>query len=294
VEVGDIKHALESWLKVKVSVPQRGLKKQMVDMAVANARVALDEKFRLLERDENRTVKAAEGLGKWLGLGAVGRIEAFDNSNLQGANAVSAMVVFTNGKPDRKQYRKYKIRTVQGPDDYETMREVIRRRYERVLKEQLPLPDLIIVDGGKGQMSAALDVLENELGLYIPVCGLKKDDKHKTAQLLIGDPPEVVPLPRDSQEFYLLQRIQDEVHRFVITFHRETRSKSMIASKLDAIPGIGEKRRKLLLRHFGSVKKIREAQVEDFRAISIGEKLAKEILAALNDQPEHSEEEQTP
>lgn len=178
--------ALQEWLNVKVPA-QRGLKKQMVGMACQNSRVALDEKFRLIERDEERTSGAALSLGQSLGLESLSRIEAFDNSNIQGTNPVSAMVVFIDGKPARKEYRKYKVRTVQGPDDYETMREVIRRRYERVLKEDLPQPDLIVVDGGKGQISSAIDILQNELGLYIPVCGLVKDDKHKTAQLLIGD-----------------------------------------------------------------------------------------------------------
>lgn len=276
--------ALQEWLGVKVHVPQRGLKKQMVGMASDNAKVSLDEKFRLIERDEERTSVAAANLGEVIGLQSLNRIEAFDNSNIQGANPVSAMVVFTNGKPDKKEYRKYKIRTVQGPDDYDTMREVIRRRYERVLKENLPLPDLIVVDGGKGQISAAIDVLENELGLFVPVCGLVKDAKHKTAQLMVGDPPEPVSLPRDSQEFYLLQRIQDEVHRFAISFHREQRGKSMVTSKLDSIPGIGEKRRKMLLKHFGSVKKIKEASVEDFKPLSIGEKLATDILNALREE----------
>ncbi|MEK4060542.1 MULTISPECIES: excinuclease ABC subunit UvrC [unclassified Paenibacillus] len=276
--------ALQEWLNVKVLVPQRGLKKQMVGMACQNSRVALDEKFRLIERDEERTSGAALSLGQSLGLESLSRIEAFDNSNIQGTNPVSAMVVFIDGKPARKEYRKYKVRTVQGPDDYETMREVIRRRYERVLKEDLPQPDLIVVDGGKGQISSAIDILQNELGLYIPVCGLVKDDKHKTAQLLIGDSAEPVPLARDSQEFYLLQRIQDEVHRFAITFHREQRGKSMVTSKLDSIPGIGDKRRKLLLKHFGSLKKIKEASIEDFRPLSIGEKLAGQILEALKDE----------
>ncbi|WP_029192170.1 excinuclease ABC subunit UvrC [Paenibacillus harenae] len=277
--------SLHSWLKVKVLMPQRGRKSEVVTMATDNAKVMLEEKFRLIERDEERSVKASESLAGWLGLEEVRRIEAFDNSNIQGTNPVSAMVVFTDGKPDRKEYRKFKVKTVQGPDDYDTMREVIRRRYERVLKENLTPPDLIVVDGGKGQISAALDVLENELGLFIPVCGLVKDAKHKTAQLMTGDPAEIVPLPRDSQEFYLLQRIQDEVHRFAITFHREQRGKSMVESKLDSIPGIGEKRRKLLLKHFGSVKKIREASVEDFRPLSIGEKLASQIIAALKEEP---------
>lgn len=278
--------SLQEWLGIKVYVPQRGLKRQMVTMGIENARVALNEKFRLIERNEERTSKASESLGNWIGLSSLRRIEAFDNSNIQGANPVSAMVVFTDGKPDKKEYRKYKVRTVQGPDDYETMREVIRRRYERVLKENLPLPDLVIVDGGKGQISAAVDILENELGLFVPVGGLVKDTKHKTSQLMIGEPPEPITLPRDSQEFYLLQRIQEEVHRFAISFHREQRGKSMVTSRLDSIPGIGEKRRKALLKHFGSLKKIKEASIEDFRPLSIGDKLARQIIAALRDEEE--------
>ncbi|WP_309137898.1 excinuclease ABC subunit UvrC [Paenibacillus sp. SC116] len=276
--------ALQQWLNVKVRLPQRGLKKQMVRMAIDNARVTLEEKFKLLERDEERTSRAAERLGEALGIGNAQRIEAFDNSNIQGANPVSAMVCFIDGKPAKKEYRKFKVRTVVGPDDYETMREVIRRRYERVLKEGLELPDLIIVDGGKGQMSVALDVLENELGLDVPVCGLVKDEKHKTAQLLTGFPPVPVSLARDSQEFYLLHRIQEEVHRFAITFHRESRAKSMVTSTLDSIPGIGEKRRKMLLKHFGSLKKIREASVEEFRQVGIGDKLARTILSSLREE----------
>lgn len=276
--------ALQQWLGVKVLIPRRGLKKQMTTMAQDNARVSLDEKFRLIERDEERTSKAAGNLGQAIGLESLERIEAFDNSNIQGTNPVSAMVVFIDGKPARKEYRKYKVRTVEGSDDYGTMREVIRRRYERVVKENLPMPDLIVVDGGKGQISAATDVLENELGLFIPVCGLVKDSKHRTSQLMVGDPAEPVNLARDSQEFYLLQRIQDEVHRFAITFHREQRGKSMITSQLDSIPGIGDKRRKLLLKHFGSLKKIREASVDDFRQLGIGDKLAKQILEALKEE----------
>ncbi|OAB39038.1 excinuclease ABC subunit C [Paenibacillus macquariensis subsp. defensor] len=276
--------ALQEWLGIKVYVPQRGLKKQMVGMATENASVSLNEKFRLIERDEERTSIAAANLGEAIGIHSLHRIEAFDNSNIQGTNPVSAMIVFIDGKPDKKEYRKYKIRTVVGADDYSTMREVIRRRYERVLKENLEMPDLIVVDGGKGQIAAAMDVLENELGLFIPVCGLVKDIKHKTSQLMIGEPAEVITLPRDSQEFYLLQRIQDEVHRFAITFHRELRGKSMVTSQLDAIPGVGEKRRKLMLKHFGSLKKIREACVEDFRPLSIGEKLASQIIAALQEE----------
>lgn len=284
IDAGGGAASLQEWLGIKVLVPQRGTKRQLVAMAEENAKVSLDEKFRLIERDEERTSKAAANLGQYIGIESLHRIEAFDNSNIQGTNPVSAMVVFIDGKPDKKEYRKYKIRSVQGPDDYDTMREVVRRRYERVLKENLELPDLIVVDGGKGQISAAIDVLQNELGLFIPVCGLVKDVKHRTAQLMVGDPPEPISLPRDSQEFYLLQRIQDEVHRFAITFHREQRGKSMVASKLDAIPGIGEKRRKLLLKHFGSLKKIKEARIEDFRPLSIGDKLAGQIIAALQEE----------
>lgn len=272
---------LAQWLHVKVLTPKRGKKRELVGMASENARIALQEKFALMSKDEARTIQAVHNLGHILGIGVPYRIEAFDNSNIQGTEPVSAMVVFTNGRPDKKEYRKFKIKSVEGPDDYGSMREVIRRRYTRLLKENQPLPDLIVIDGGKGQISAAMDVLENELGLYIPVCGLAKDDKHKTAELLFGDPPEPVDLKRDSNEFYLLQRIQDEVHRFAITFHRQARGKTMLSSQLDEIPGIGEKRRKLLFKHFGSLAKMREASVEDFRQIGIGDKLAREIIQKL-------------
>jgi excinuclease ABC subunit C len=288
LEETEIKTSIESWLHVKVGFPKRSIKKQMVLMAQENASMALVEKFRLLEKDEAKSKVAVINLARWLGTGKADRIEAFDNSNIQGVHPVSAMIVFVHGKPEKKSYRKYKIKTVQGANDYETMREVIRRRYERVLQENLLLPDLIMVDGGKGQISAATDVLENELGLYIPVCGLVKDAKHQTAKLMIGEPVETVDLPRDSQEFYLLQRIQEEVHRFAISFHREIRSKSMVTSTLDAIPGIGEKRRKLLLKHFGSLKKIKEAKFEDFRPLGIGDQLARNIVHFLQDETKNS------
>lgn len=274
---------LAEWLGVKVHAPKRGKKRELVQMASENARIALQEKFALMSKDDARTIQAVHNLGHILGISAPHRIEAFDNSNIQGAEPVSAMVVFTNGRPDKKEYRKFKIKTVEGPDDYGSMREVIRRRYTRLLKDNLEMPDLIVIDGGKGQISAAMDVLENELGLYIPVCGLAKDDKHRTAELLYGDPPAAVELRRDSYEFYLLQRIQDEVHRFAITFHRQSRSKTMLSSQLDEIPGIGEKRRKLLFTHFGSLKKMREASVEDFRQLGIGDKLARQIIAHLRE-----------
>jgi excinuclease ABC subunit C len=266
----------------KLLIPQRGSKRKLVEMATENAKVALTERLRLMERDETKTTLALTQLADALGLELPKRIEAFDNSNIQGADPVSAMVVFIDGKPAKQEYRKYKIRTVTGADDYETMREVVRRRYTRVLKENLPLPDLILIDGGKGQLSAALDVLENELGLVIPVGGMTKDDKHQTSNLVMEDSPYGVPLKRGTDGFYLLQRIQDEVHRFAISFHRQTRSKTFFQSALDDIPGVGDKRKQQLFRHFGSVEKMREASVEDYRKAGIGDKLAETILDHLN------------
>jgi excinuclease ABC subunit C len=272
---------VEKFLEVPVIQPKRGKKKELVDLAGQNATIALQEKFHLIERDEERTIKAVENLGIKAGIPTPHRIEAFDNSNIQGTNPVSAMIVFIDGKAEKKEYRKYKIKTVQGPDDYESMREVVRRRYSRVLKEGLPLPDLIIIDGGKGHLAAASDVLENELGLAIPIAGLVKDDKHRTSHLIIGDPPEPILLERNSQEFYLLQRIQDEVHRFAITFHRQLHGKSAIQSVLDDIPGIGEKRRKMLLKYFGSVKKLREASIEQIIEAGIPRAVGELIIDRL-------------
>jgi excinuclease ABC subunit C len=273
----------EQLLEVKVLQPQRGQKKDLVKLAIKNAKIALNEKFSLIEKDEERTIKAVENLGEILGIYTPHRIETFDNSNIQGADPVSAMVVFTDGKADKREYRKYKIKTVKGPDDYESMREVVRRRYSRALKDNLPLPDLIIIDGGKGHIEAVRDVLENELGLDIPLSGLAKDDKHRTSQLLYGNPLEIVPLARNSQEFYLLQRIQDEVHRFAITFHRQLHGKSAFQSILDDIPGVGEKRKKLLLKHFGSVKKMKEANIEEFTSLGIPGNTAIELINKLKD-----------
>ncbi|AZQ46053.1 excinuclease ABC subunit C [Bacillus sp. GX] len=272
---------VERFLEVEATQPKRGKKKDLVELANKNAKIALEEKFYLIERDEERTIKAVENLGKQLGIETPYRIEAFDNSNIQGTNPVSAMIAFIDGKPAKKEYRKYKIKTVQGPDDYESMREVVRRRYTRALKESLPLPDLIIIDGGKGHLAAVSDVLENELGLYIPMAGLVKDDKHKTSHLIIGDPPEPVMLERNSQEFYLLQRIQDEVHRFAITFHRQLHGKSVIQSALDDIPGIGDKRKKILLKHFGSLKKMKEASVTEFVEAGMPKNVAETIYTYL-------------
>lgn len=271
----------EALLQVKVLKPQRGQKKDLVRLASKNARMALTEKFSLIERDEERTIKAIENLGTQMGIYTPHRIESFDNSNIQGTDPVSAMIVFIDGKPEKREYRKYKIKSVKGPDDYESMREVVRRRYTRVLKEGLPLPDLIIIDGGKGHIESVRDVLENELGLDIPLAGLAKDDKHRTSQLLYGNPLEVISLPRNSQEFYLLQRIQDEVHRFAITFHRQLRGKSVFQSLLDDIQGIGEIRKKALLKHFGSVKKMREASVEELTAAGLPASVALELHSKL-------------
>ncbi|WP_270332382.1 excinuclease ABC subunit UvrC [Streptococcus infantarius] len=268
----------------KVIKPQRGEKKQLVNLAIKNARVSLQQKFDLLEKDIRKTHGAIENIGELLNIPKPVRIEAFDNSNIQGTSPVAGMVVFVNGKPSKKNYRKFKIKTVVGPDDYASMREVIYRRYSRVMKDELTPPDLIIIDGGQGQVNVARDVIENKLGLDIPIAGLQKNDKHQTHELLFGDPLEVVELPRNSEEFFLLQRIQDEVHRFAITFHRQLRSKNSFSSKLDGIAGLGLKRKQLLMKHFKSLPNIQKADVEDIIncgiprnvAVVVKEKLAEE------------------
>ncbi|UXR44487.1 excinuclease ABC subunit UvrC [Staphylococcus simulans] len=279
---------IQSVVDTKIVQPVRGQKKDLVEMANHNAEISLENKFELIARDESRTIKAIEELGEQMGIQTPIRIEAFDNSNIQGVDAVSAMVTFVDGKPDKKGYRKYKIKTVDGPDDYKSMQEVIRRRYTRVLNDGLPLPDLIIVDGGKGQMSVAIDVLENELGLDIPVAGLRKNDKHRTSELLYGVKAEVVSLKKNSQAFYLLQRIQDEVHRFAITFHRQTRQKHGLTSVLDNIDGIGPKRKTKLLRTFGSVKKMKAATVAELQEIGFPKKIAENLLQELNKEEQKS------
>ncbi|MBQ4815300.1 excinuclease ABC subunit UvrC [Bacillus pumilus] len=272
---------IEQLLETNVHQPKKGKKKDLLLLAHQNAKIALKEKFSLIERDEERSIGAVKQLGDALNIYMPYRIEAFDNSNIQGADPVSAMVVFQDGKPYKKEYRKYKIKTVTGPDDYASMREVIRRRYTRVLKDELPLPDLILIDGGKGQINAAIDVLENELNLSVPVAGLVKDEKHRTSNLMMGDTLEIVSLERNSQAFYLLQRIQDEVHRFAISFHRQLRGKNAFQSILDDVPGIGEKRKKQLLKHFGSVKKMKEAKIEDFQEAGIPKQTAELLMEAL-------------
>ncbi|MDE0582299.1 excinuclease ABC subunit UvrC [Planococcus sp. A6] len=276
---------LKEWLGAKVLVPQRGKKKDLVLLARKNADIAIKEKFQLLERQEERTVGACNELGEAMNIHTPLRIEAFDNSHIQGADAVSAMVVFIDGKPSKKDYRKYKTRSAQKPDDYAAMREVVHRRYSRVLKDGLPLPDLIIIDGGKGQIESAREIVEDELGLDIPIAGLAKDAKHQTSQLLYGNPVEMVELKRTSEAFYLLQRIQDEVHRFVITFHRQLRGKNSIQSALDGLQGVGPKRKQQLLKHFGSVRKIKEANAGEIQQAGIPEKLAVEIERHFKEQP---------
>lgn len=275
--VGVPSDVLADTLDAKVLQPKRGQKRDLVTLGTDNARQALDEKLRLMERNMDRTLGAVLELGEVLAIASPRRIESFDNSNIQGADAVAAMVVFIDGKPAKSEYRKYKIKSVEGPDDYASMREVIRRRYSRLLREQKTMPDLIVIDGGRGQLAAALQVIEDELGLDVPVCGLAKDDRHKTSQLFFMDEESPVYINRHSQAFYLLERVQDEVHRFAITFHRQTRKQTGLASILDDIPGIGPQRRKALLRRFGSIRAIAEADNDEFRNLGIGDKLAKEI-----------------
>ena len=274
---------VQSVVDTKIVQPQKGKKKEMVDLANHNAELSLENKFELIAKDESRTIKAIEEIGDRMGIQTPIRIEAFDNSNIQGVDPVSAMVSFVDGKPNKKGYRKYKIKSVEGPDDYKSMREVVRRRYSRVLNEGLPLPDLIIVDGGKGHMNGVIDVLENELGLDIPVAGLKKNDKHQTTDLLYGKEAELVPLKKNSQAFYLLQRIQDEVHRFAITFHRQTRQKTGLQSVLDTVEGIGAKRKTKLLRTFGSIKKMKDASIEELQQSGLPLNVAKNLHDALHD-----------
>ena len=274
--------AVKALVDTKVLKPQRGEKKQLVNLAIKNARVSLEQKFNLLEKSMEKTQGAIENLGKLLQIPTPVRIESFDNSNIMGTSPVSAMVVFVNGKPSKKDYRKYKIKTVVGPDDYASMREVIRRRYSRVMRDGLTPPDLIVIDGGQGQVNIANQVIQEELGLDIPIAGLQKNDKHQTHELLFGDPLQVIELSRTSQEFFLLQRIQDEVHRFAITFHRQLRSKNSFSSQLDGIEGLGPKRKQLLMKHFKSLTKIKEATVDEIVTVGIPRAVAEAVQIKLH------------
>ena len=278
--------AVKALVDTKIVKPQRGEKKQLVNLAIKNARVSLEQKFNLLEKSVEKTQGAIENLGRLLQIPTPVRIESFDNSNIMGTSPVSAMVVFVNGKPSKKDYRKYKIKTVVGPDDYASMREVIRRRYGRVQRDGLTPPDLIVIDGGQGQVNIAKQVIQEELGLDIPIAGLQKNDKHQTHELLFGDPLDVVELSRNSQEFFLLQRIQDEVHRFAITFHRQLRSKNSFSSQLDGIDGLGPKRKQNLMKHFKSLTKIKEASVDEIVEVGVPRLVAEAVQRKLNPQEE--------
>ncbi|MFS9220638.1 excinuclease ABC subunit UvrC [Streptococcus sanguinis] len=274
--------AVRAMVDTKVLKPQRGEKKQLVNLAIKNARVSLQQKFDLLEKSIEKTQGAIENLGQLLNIPTPVRIESFDNSNIMGTSPVSAMVVFVNGKPSKKDYRKYKIKTVVGPDDYASMREVIKRRYSRVIRDGLTPPDLIVIDGGQGQVNVAKEVIQDQLGLDIPIAGLQKNDKHQTHELLFGDPLQVVELSRNSQEFFLLQRIQDEVHRFAITFHRQLRSKNSFSSQLDGIEGLGPKRKQNLMKHFKSLTKIKEASVDQIVEVGVPRAVAEVVHTKLN------------
>ncbi|AEB30540.1 UvrABC system protein C [Carnobacterium sp. 17-4] len=272
---------LSEVLEIPVKVPIQGRKKDMLDLATKNSEISLNEKFQLIEMDDRKTIGAIKELSEALSLPLVSRIEAFDHSNIQGTNPVSAMVSFLDGKPDKSNYRKYKIKSVSGSNELATTEEVIRRRYTRLLKEGRPLPDLILMDGGKIQVNGAINILENELGLSIPVAGMVKDDKHRTSSLIFGEDLQKVTLKPTSQAFYLVQRIQDEVHRFAITFHRQLRGKNSLSSKLDRIEGVGPKTRTKILKHFKSVKNVKEASVEEINGLGIPLKTAVRIKEGL-------------
>lgn len=264
---------LEEIISCKILKPQKGNKADLVSMANDNAKEQLEKKFLLIQKNEAATIGAIKQLGDLLNIKLPRRIELFDNSNIQGAYAVAGMVCFKDGVPSKKDYRKFKIKTVEGPDDYASMKEVIYRRYFRVLMEGLERPDLIIVDGGKGQIKVAKEVIDS-LNMGIMVCGLAKDDKHSTS-VLLDSSGEIVEINKKSELFFLLTRMQDEVHRYAISFHKNVRSKSLFQSILDNVEGIGPKRKKLLLKEFGSVRQLKKANLEQLEKV-----LPKEV--ALN------------
>ena len=268
---------------VEITVPMRGDKRQLLALSELNVRqYKLD---RLKQQDklnpEQKAVRLMKEIQDHLKLPTLPyQIECFDNSNISGTDAVAGCVVFKKCKPRKADYRKYNIKTVVGPDDYASMQEVVRRRYSRMMEEGTPLPDLIITDGGAGQMSVVRTVVEDELGLQIPIAGLAKDDRHRTHELLYGNPPMTIGLKQDSALFRLLTQIQDEVHRYAISFHRDKRSKSQLRSELDTIPGVGPKTKQTLLKAFKSVKRIREASEEELAKV-VGEAKAKAIKRSL-------------
>ena len=263
---------------VVFTVPQRGDKKKLLELSILNVKQYRADRLKQSDKlnPEQRTTRLLKEIQEQLHLEKMPlRIECFDNSNIQGSDAVAACVVFIKGKPAKKEYRKYIIKTVVGPDDYASMQEVVRRRYKRAIEEGTPLPDLLITDGGKGQMGVVKEVID-ELGLDIPIAGLAKDNRHRTSELLFGFPPQTVGMKQTSPLFHLLTQIQDEVHRFAITFHRDKRSKRQTASELDEIAGIGEKTKTALLQKFKSLKRIKEASVEELSEV-IGQAKAKRL-----------------
>lgn len=275
------KDVLTEVLEMPVSTPIRGKKRSMLELCEKNSKIALDEKFRLIEMRELKTTKAVEELAQLLDIPQAYKIEAFDHSNIQGTHAVSGMVVYRDGKPERKSYRKFKIKTVEGNNEFAHTQEVIRRRYTRLLRENAPLPDLILMDGGKIQIRAARDVIENELGLAIPVAGMVKNDQHKTAAIMDGYSEELLDVDPRSQVFHFIQRVQEEVHRYAISYHRQVRSKNQIASQLDQIDGVGPATRSKLLKHFKSLDRVRNATLEEIKQLGIPQKTAERIIETL-------------
>ena len=268
---------------VTITVPQKGEKARLLALSRLNVKQYKVDRLKQEEKlnPEQKATRMMKEIQEALHLEKMPMIiECFDNSNIQGSDAVAACVVFRKLKPSKKDYRKYNIRSVSGPDDYASMREVVMRRYSRIIEEQGELPNLIIADGGKGQMEAMRSVIEDELGLRIPIAGLVKDGRHRTSELLVGKENEVIGLKQNTPLFRLMTQIQDEVHRFAITFHRDKRSKRQTASQLDSIKGIGEKSKQALLQHFKSIKRIRQATIEEVAAV-IGESKAKLVLDAL-------------
>lgn len=270
---------------VTFTIPKKGEKKHLLDLSLMNVKQYKVDRLKQAEKlnPEQRSVRLMKEIQAQLQLEKMpNHIECFDNSNIQGSDAVAACVVFKKAKPSKKDYRKYLIKTVVGPDDYASMQEVVRRRYSRILEEQGELPDLILTDGGKGQMEVVRQVIEDELHLQIPIVGLIKNNRHRTSEVLFGCPPQTLGIKQGTPLFHLLENIQDEVHRFAITFHREKRSKSQIASALDSIKGIGDKRKTALLKKFKSVARIRQASLEEIAEV-IGESAAKSVKESLSE-----------
>ena len=270
---------------VTFTIPQRGDKKHLLELSIMNVKQYKVDRLKQAEKlnPEQRSVRLMKEIQEQLHMDRMPvHIECFDNSNIQGSDAVAACVVFRKAKPSKKEYRKFIIKTVSGPDDYASMQEVVRRRYSRLLEEGSPLPDLILTDGGKGQMEVVRQVIEDELHLQIPIAGLAKDNRHRTSEVLFGFPPVTIGIKQGTPLFHLLENIQNEVHRFAITFHRDKRSKSQTASALDNIKGIGEKRKTALLKAFKSVPRIRAASLEDIVAV-VGESAAKKVWEGLKE-----------